>query len=138
MTWTKQVVADPSLANAHPKTWFDSKQTAKKAIRRDAKRVPDVTPETLIKLLSKDNLRLLAAISTQRPASMKDLAALMNRRESNVSRTLKKLRTVGIVDFEIGERRRLIPKVIARKITLSLDLVGDGSSVEVDASETAA
>jgi len=59
------------------------------------------------------------------------LAKLAHRSKSNLSRTLKKLREAGIVDFEQGEGRELAPRVIASRVTLDLDLIGPGSVVSV-------
>jgi predicted transcriptional regulator len=118
MKWTKSVVADPANAAAAPKRWFDSEDTAAKALGET------VSPEALIKLLSADNLELLRLIRTARPASLKDLAVLAHREESNLSRTLKKLQAAGIVTFERGAGRTLAPRLFARRVTLNLDLAG--------------
>ena len=51
------------------------------------------------KLLSEDNLSLLRMIATERPVSLRTLALLAHGKQSNLSRTLKKLHDAGIVDF---------------------------------------
>ena len=89
----------------------------------------------MVKLLSADNLTLLHIIGTQRPDSMRGLALLAHRKESNLSRTLKKLRDAGIVKFEERGGRTRAPRLIARRVTLELDLVGSGSVVSVDRPE---
>src|SRR5947207_15421422 len=94
MRWTKLVVADPKIANKVPKRWFDSTATAKKSLGTDA------TPEAMVKLLSPENLKLLQLIATRHPSSVRELAMLAKRKESNLSRTLKKLHDAGIVAFE--------------------------------------
>lgn len=131
MRWTKRVVAEPGLATAEPKHWFDSDTTAEKALGARA-------AEAMVKLLSEENIALLRLIAEKRPASLRELAALADRKESNLSRTLKKLREAGIVDFEDGPGRVRAPRVIARRITLALDLAGPTSrlSVERDAEPT--
>ena len=121
MQWTKRVVADPKLASKMPKRWFDSEETAKKALRTE------FSPEALVKLLSTDNLKLLHLIGTQHPESVRELAMLVKRKESNLSRTLKKLQEAGIIAFEKGPGRIRAPRLIARRVTLDLDLVGTGS-----------
>jgi len=82
--------------------------------------------EAMVKLLSAKNLALLHLIATRRPDSVRALAKLTRRKESNLSRTLKKLREAGIVDFEQGARRMRAPRLVARRVTLDLDLVGPG------------
>lgn len=126
MRWTKRVVADPAAADTGPKRWFDSDRTAAAALGTTT------SPEAMVRLLSDDNLALLHLIVQRRPGSLRELAALANRKESNLSRTLKKLRSAGIVDFEVGPGRARAPRVTARRVTLELDLVGPDSSVSVE------
>jgi predicted transcriptional regulator len=58
------------------------------------------------------------------------------RDESNLSRTLTKPRDTGIVEFEKrGGRSRDAPRLIARRVTLELDLVGSGSVISVERPE---
>jgi predicted transcriptional regulator len=125
--WTQTVVADPAAARAAPKRWFDSKETAQKALGIRP------SPEALIKLLSPENLALLRLIGVARPASVIELAALAHRAAPNLSRTLKKLREAGIVDFERGPGKMRAPRVTASRVTLDLDLQGSNSSVSVSA-----
>ncbi len=129
MKWTKHVVADPAAASDTPKRWFDSGETASKSLGAA------VSAEATVKLLSPDNLTLPHIIGTQRPDSMRGLALLAHRKESNLSRTLKKLHEAGIVKFEERGGRTRAPRLIARRVTLELDLVGSGSVVSVDRPE---
>jgi predicted transcriptional regulator len=126
MRWTKRVVTDPNAAANQPKRWFDSDATAAKVLGTAT------SAEAMVKLLSEENLVLLHLIAERRPASLRELASLANRKESNLSRTLKKLRSAGIVDFEEGPGRARVPRVTARRVTLELDLVGPDSSVPVE------
>ena len=41
MRWTKQVVTDPIAAADTPKRWFDSEDTATKALERESQAPPD-------------------------------------------------------------------------------------------------
>jgi predicted transcriptional regulator len=125
MKWTKLVVADPSLAARTPKRWFDSDKTAAKALGAAA------SPEAIVKLLSEENLALLHLIATRRPDSVRELSELAKRKESNLSRTLKKLQEVGIVCLEKGPGRTRAPRLVARRVTLDLDLAGGASLVSV-------
>ncbi len=129
MKWTKRVVTDPASAEGMPKRWFDSEDTAAKSLGTTA------SPEAMVKLLSPDNLTLLHLIGTKRPESMRALALLAHRKESNLSRTLKKLHEAGIVEFEERAGRTRAPRLIARRVTLDLDLVGPGSVVSVERPE---
>jgi predicted transcriptional regulator len=126
MRWTKRVIADPATAAKMPKRWFDSAATAEKAVG------PKTSPEAMVKPLSSQNLRLLHLIATKRPGSVRELAALVRRKESNLSRTLKKLQAAGIVGFERGRGRTRAPRLVARRVTLDLDLVGAGGTASVD------
>lgn len=125
MQWTKRVVTDPVAASDAPQQWFDSKETAAKAL--GAKRA-----EALVKLLSEENMAVLHLIESRHPASVRELAVLAGRAESNLSRTLKKLEEVGIVGFEDGVGRTRAPRLLARRVTLDLDLVGTTSAVSID------
>jgi len=53
----------------------------------------------------------------------------------NLSRTLKKLRDAGIVEFEERGGRTRAQRLIARRVTLELDPVGSGSVVSVERPE---
>jgi predicted transcriptional regulator len=123
MKWTKLIVADPSVAARTPKRWFDSDKTAAKAL--------GASPEAIVKLLSEENLALLHLIATRQPDSVRELSELARRKESNLSRTLKKLQEAGIVRLEKGPGRTRAPRLVARRVTLDLDLSGGGSVVSV-------
>jgi predicted transcriptional regulator len=129
MKWTKRVITDPAAASDTPKRWFDSDDTAAKSLGTSA------SPEAMVKLLSEENLALLHLIAMRRPDSVRELAQLTHRKESNLSRTLKRLHEAGIVDFEEGAGRTRAPRLVARRVTLDLDLVGPGSIVSVSAPE---
>jgi predicted transcriptional regulator len=130
MKWTKRVITDPGAASDTPKRWFDSDETAAHSLGTSA------SPEAIIKLLSAENLALLHLIGTHKPDSVRALAQLAHRKESNLSRTLKKLHEAGIVDFEERAGRMRAPRLVARRVTLDLDLVGPGSVVSVQRHET--
>jgi predicted transcriptional regulator len=126
MKWTKRVIADPASAATTPKRWFEDDQTAVKALGTKT------SAEAMVKLLSEENLALLHLIVSEKPNSLRELAALSRRKESNLSRTLKKLHEAGIVDFEEGPGHTRAPRVTARRVTLELDLVGASSVVSLD------
>jgi predicted transcriptional regulator len=128
MAWTKRVVANPPAVDDTPRRWFENDATAARALGAAT------SPEAMVKLLSQENLGLLRLIMTEKPNSLHELAKLAHRKESNLSRTLRKLHEAGIVDFEKGHGRARAPRVIARRVTLELDLVGQGSLVSVERS----
>src|SRR5450631_2059882 len=85
MRWTKEVVTDPVAAKDASKRWFDSEETAARPLGTST------SPEAMVNLLSADNLVLVHIIGTQRPRSLRALAALAHRKVSNLSRTLRKM-----------------------------------------------
>lgn len=139
MTWTKAVVRDPKAAEGVPHRWFDTEEGARKVLARKAAEseapVPaaDVTPEAMVKLLSEENLSLIGVIATAKPQSMRQLAEMVRRKESNLCRTLKKFERAGIVKFVEGPGRTRAPVLVATKVTLEIDLTGaDRSAVAVE------
>ena len=118
MRWTKRVVAEAAVDAV--------------AAHRTASGGASTSPEAMVKLLSEENLTLLRLIVDREPKSLGELAVLSRRKESNLSRTLRKLREAGIVGFVEGPGRRLEPRVTARRVTLDLDLVGTSSEVRVE------
>src|SRR4051812_20814581 len=90
--WSREVIRDPAAAEGVPKRWFDSEETARA--------VDDVSAEAVVKLLSPENVMLLQVIGREQPPSVQRLAELVGRKQSNISRTLKKLEKAGIVCLE--------------------------------------
>src|ERR1039457_1212062 len=126
MTWTKRVITNSATANETSRHWFDNDITAAQALGTT------VSPEAMVKLLSEENISLLRLIVMAHPTSLRELATLAHRKESNLSRTLKKLHDAGIVDFDEGPGRTRAPRVTGQRVTLELDLVGRGSIVSVE------
>jgi predicted transcriptional regulator len=78
---------------------------------------------TFSKLVS-DNHDLLSAINDSHPNSVKELADLIHRAESNVSRSLTKLEAVGVVILaEIEGSRAKRPMLAMRKVILDFDIL---------------
>ena len=118
MAWTKKVVRHPSAAKDTPKRWRESS----KEIGRPG--AGAFSAEAIVKLLSVENIEVLDIIRRRKPESLRRLAELAGREESNVSRTLKKLEKAGIVVVEAGPGRVRRPILVARKVRLELDLAG--------------
>lgn len=90
----------------------------------DEPRIWFTSTESFAKVLSAGNRELLRIIADKAPASLKELAALTDRRKSNLSRTLKTMAGYGLVRLERGERGRIAPKVVHDRIELELPLTG--------------
>ena len=77
MAWTKQVIHDPAKAKGVPKHWFDAEETALQSESHE------ISAEAMAKLLSPENLAVLLVISREKPGSLRQLAELTGRKESN-------------------------------------------------------
>lgn len=67
--------------------------------------------ESLAKVLSDKNMLLLEIIRRSRPRSIAELADLTGRKKPNVTRTLKRMELLGIVEFESNTGGRKQPRV---------------------------
>ena len=79
--------------------------------------------ESFARLLSAGNRDLLRAIYEQEPGSREELAQLTGRATPNVSRTLKKMESFGLVRMEKGKGLKLVPKVVHDRVELVLPLI---------------
>ncbi|GAV32794.1 MarR family protein [Roseomonas sp. TAS13] len=79
--------------------------------------------ESFARLLSASNRELLRIIYEQEPGSLEELAKITGRATPNVSRTLKKMESFGLVRIEKGKGLKLIPKVIHDRVELVLPLI---------------
>lgn len=122
--WTKRVIQDPQAAGETPRKWCETEEVAARAEL--------VSAEAMVKLLSPGNLAMLDAIKRHHPASVRELATLIGRKEASLSRTLKRLAQLGIVGFEDGPHRARIPAVLATRVHLDIDLAGQHSAVAVE------
>ena len=86
--------------------------------------------DALLRLLTPDNRKLLAIIAQKQPKSVAALAALSGRAESNLSRTLAKLQSAGIIRMEGGEGRAKVPSVAIHTFRLEIDVFTAQDSVE--------
>lgn len=76
--------------------------------------------ETAAKVLSEENLALLRAIQRQKPQSVTELASLTNRKQGNVSRTLKTMSRYGIAELRETEGRSKMPVALATEFQVEL------------------
>jgi predicted transcriptional regulator len=96
-----------------------------------AGRVSFESAEAVMRLLTPENRRLLAAIERKKPASVADLARLVGRAEPNVSRTLAKLVAAGLVRLKPGAGKAKIPQVAIRRLTVDIDICQQTDRVAV-------
>lgn len=88
------------VKRGEPKVWFPSLKTAAEVLDR--------------------NRDLIRIINDEHPESVKELATLSGRAESNVSRYLKRLEAYGIVRMiRTGKTRR--PEALAREFDIRME-----------------
>lgn len=86
------------------------------------------------RLMRQSNLELLEAIATDRPTSIREAAAVVDRDYKEVHRNLEELESLGVVEFEAdGTRKKPILRGGADGIDFSFT-VGD---IDADGPETA-
>lgn len=98
--------------------------------RGERRRQPDepkiwfTSLESLAKVLSEPNRRLLRIIDERHPSSLAELEALTGRKASNLSRTLKTMSQYGLVRLVPGKRGSVAPEVLVREVQMDLSIVG--------------
>jgi predicted transcriptional regulator len=107
---------DPS----EPRIWCEPAELDAPADRE----VQFASLEAGAKLLSAKNRDLLRTIAEYQPKSVAELAAITDRAEQNVLRTLKKRETAGVVRLDKGEGRARCPVLAERKVYFEIDLLG--------------
>lgn len=78
-------------------------------------------------VLSDQNRELLSLIAEQKPESISELARLSDRSQSNLTRTLKKMESYGLVKMRTGTRGSKQPSVPYSDIVLDIAI---GNSVQ--------
>ena len=86
--------------------------------------------EALMRLLTPENRKLLALTAQKRPQSVAALALLCGRAESNLSRTLAKLQSAGIIRMDDGAGRAKVPNVAIHTLRLEIDVFTAQDHVE--------
>jgi len=92
-------------AKSEPKLWFESLGV-------------------LSQVLSDQNRDLLKMILQTEPQSLTELAQRSGRATSNLSRTLRNMEQYGLVHFEQGPNRQLIPRVNYSGVELEMSFQG--------------
>jgi predicted transcriptional regulator len=79
---------------------------------------------TLSQVLSDQNRDLLKLILETHPQSLSELAERSGRATSNLSRTLRTMERYGLVHFEQGPNRQLVPRVDYAGVELEVSFQG--------------
>jgi len=82
---------------------------------------------SLAQVLSDQNRNLLSLIAEQQPESISELARLSDRSQSNLTRTLKKMESYGLVKMKAGTRGRKRPTVPYSDIVVDMSI---GSNIQ--------
>jgi len=90
--------------------------------RPDEPKIWFTSTESFAKVLSAGNRELLRTIAERSPSSLDELAQITGRAKSNLSRTLKRMASYGLVRLERGAGRRLAPRVAYDRVALELPL----------------
>ncbi|MET1753889.1 helix-turn-helix domain-containing protein [Novosphingobium sp. RD2P27] len=91
-------------AAGDPKVWFTS-------------------TESFAQILSSGNRELLRVIDEQAPGSLEELSRITGRAKSNLSRTLKKMVSYGLIRMDPGEGQKVVPRVLHDRVELELPLL---------------
>jgi predicted transcriptional regulator len=102
----------------------------KKAAPLDAARPSFESVEALVRLLTPDNRRLLATIRDRKPQSIAALSKLTGRAQPNLTRTLAKLETAGLVETR-KEGNRKAYRLRIRKVRVEIDPFSEHDKLEV-------
>lgn len=78
------------------------------------------SPKVIAQVLSQENIDLIQAIKKLKPESVTSLALSVGRTQGNVSRTLKRLTELGIVEL-IREERSARPVVLGDRVHLEVE-----------------
>jgi len=89
-------------AGSEPKVWFTS-------------------TESFARILTSGNRELLHVIAERQPQSLEELSAMTGKAMSNLSRTLRKMASLGIVRIE-KDGRKAAPKLLYDRVVLELPL----------------
>lgn len=87
--------------------------------------------EALARLLTLENRRLLAAIRDRKPQSVAQLAEWEGRAQSNLLRTLEKLRAAGLIRLVRNGRKKAPMPTIAR-IVVEIDPYSTNDRMHVE------
>jgi predicted transcriptional regulator len=111
------------------KAWTLRVARGEQSVGPDDAKIWFTSTESFARLLSANNRELLRVIDEEAPSSLQELAQLTGRAKSNLSRTLKTMQGIGLIELERGERGRLTARVLADRLELDIPLTrGTGSA----------
>jgi len=84
--------------------------------------------DALIRLLTPENRHLLATIRNCQPGSIAELSALTGRAQPNLTRTLAKLRSAGLVTMHSRGRKK-VPAVAVQRLVVTIDPCSEDDSI---------
>jgi predicted transcriptional regulator len=84
----------------------------------------------LMRLLTPENRRLLAAIRDRKPQSIAELSEITGRAAPNLTRTLAKLEAVGFVQMKTVKRRK-VPTSVVRRLHVEIDPCSPNDRLEL-------
>ncbi len=122
----KAAVKDKKPAKPASKRSFESRNAYNEWIKgkrsRYAVLVHYSSVESLARLLTEENRKLLNVIAKKRPPSIFILASWVHRAPSNVTRTLSKFEKLGLVDLVPGEGKTKVPRLNVERIRFEVDV----------------
>lgn len=86
--------------------------------------------EVLTRLLTPENRQLLALIRDRKPASVAELAQMTGRAQPNLSRTLAKLESAGLIAMKSVGRRK-VPSPTINRIVVEIDPFSENDRLSV-------
>ncbi len=86
--------------------------------------------EALVRLLTPENRHLLAIIRDRKPQSIAALVKLTGRAQPNLTRTLAKLESAGLITMTTVGRRKA-PSAVISKIVVEIDPYADRDRLHV-------
>jgi predicted transcriptional regulator len=89
--------------------------------------------EAVVRLLTVENQRLVKVIAGGKAGSVAQLADMTKRAESNVTRTLKKFESLGLITLVTGPGRKKVPHLSMTSISFKVDFA-TGKVVVLEAS----
>jgi predicted transcriptional regulator len=102
--YTKAIVTGKhKRKRGEPKIWFSSMAA-------------------LAQVLSDSNRELLSLIAEQKPESITELSKLSGRAQSNLTRTLKKMESYGLITMKTGKHGSKQPQVPYSEIVLDMSI----------------
>lgn len=113
------------------KTEMLSVVRGKRKAPKNAAEVSFESVEAVIRLLTPENRTLLATIDQRKPVSIAQLAQWVDRAESNVSRTLSKLESLGFIRLQSGSGKTKVPEVAIRHLTVDMDICAKRDRVTI-------